>query len=157
MHLSDEERRVGSWQGSEKKQYVGIGKEQGMVYEMTIQIRVSEFESGLNWYQILFQREPDFVPHDGFAEWELVPGCWLQLAEGEPTPGSGPLRLGVSDIDKARHRVIAELNVEPFELYSRPEVPVKWGTFSDRWGNRLGFFEHLDQIEKDRAIQRALR
>ena len=45
-------------------------------------------------------------------EWELVPGCWLQLAEGEPMAGSGPLRLGVCDIDKERHRVIAELNVE---------------------------------------------
>lgn len=53
-----------------------------MPYEMTIQIRVLPFESGLTWYRTLFQREPDFVPHEGLAEWELVPGCWLQVAGG---------------------------------------------------------------------------
>ncbi len=128
-----------------------------MVYEMTIQVRVSPFESGLRWYRVLLQREPDFVPHEGFAEWELVPGCWFQLAEGTPTVGNGPLRLGVPDLDAERQRLIAELNVDPFEVYSRPEVPVKWGTFSDPWGNRLGFFEHWDEAEKERAIRRALR
>lgn len=129
----------------------------GMISEMTIQVRVSQFDQGLSWYRTLFQREPDFVPHEGFAEWELLPGCWLQLAEGEPTVGSGPLRLGVTDIDHERDRIISALDVEPFELYSRPEVPVKWGTFSDPWGNRLGFFEQLDKAEKDRAVERALR
>lgn len=128
-----------------------------MVYEMTIQVRVLPFESGLRWYRVLLQREPDFVPHEGFAEWELVPGCWFQLAEGTPTVGNGPLRLGVPDLDAERQRLIAELNVDPFEVYSRPEVPVKWGTFSDPWGNRLGFFEHWDEAEKERAIRRALR
>lgn len=128
-----------------------------MIYEMTIQVRVSPFKSGLGWYRTLFQRDPDFVPHEGFAEWELIPGCWLQLADGDPTVGSGPLRFGVTDLDTERRRVIADLHVDPFEVYARPEVPVKWGTFADPWGNRLGFFEHLDNAEKDRAIQRALR
>ncbi len=128
-----------------------------MIYEMTIQVRVPDFAGGLSWYRTLFERAPDFVPHEGFAEWELVPGCWLQLAEGDPTTGSGPLRLGVTDIVSEQQRIISTLNVEPFELYSRPEVPVQWGTFSDPWGNRLGFFEHRDKAEKDRAVRRALR
>ena len=128
-----------------------------MIYEMTIQLRVPIFERGLKWYQTLLQREPDFVPHAGIAEWELLTGSWLQLAEGEPTAGSGPLRLGVTDIKEERHRIISALNIEPFELYTRPEVPVIWGTFSDPWGNHLGFFEHLDNAEKDRAIQRTMR
>jgi len=132
-------------------------EERPTIYEMTVQIRVSPFETGLRWYRTLFQREPDFVPHKGFAEWELVPGCWLQLADGNPTVGSGPLRLGVTNIQAQRQRVIEELNVDPFEVYSRPEVPVKWGTFSDPWGNRLGFFEYLDPAEKERAIGRARR
>ncbi len=46
-----------------------------MICEMTIQVRVSDFADGLSWYRTLFQRDPDFVPHEGFAEWELVPGC----------------------------------------------------------------------------------
>jgi hypothetical protein len=71
----------------------------GTVIEMTVQVRVSDFEKGLDWYKILLGKEPDFVPHEGFAEWELIPGSWLQMAKGKPTEGNGPLRLGVTDIE----------------------------------------------------------
>lgn len=63
-----------------------------MIYEMTIQVRVLDIEKGQKWYQTLLKRELDFIPHEGFAEWELIPGCWLQVAEGTPAEGSGPLR-----------------------------------------------------------------
>lgn len=49
-----------------------------MIYEMTYQVRVAYFDKGLTWYKTLLNRDPDFVPHEGFAEWELIPGCWLQ-------------------------------------------------------------------------------
>jgi hypothetical protein len=124
-----------------------------MIYEMTIQVRVSEFEEGQHWYTTLLKREPDFIPHDGFAEWELIPGCWLQVAEGSPSLNSGPIRLGVNDIEKEHKRVQVELGVENFDLHSREEVPVKWGTFSDPWGNRLGFFEYIREDEKNARIQ----
>ncbi|KYP79543.1 VOC family protein [Ferroacidibacillus organovorans] len=128
-----------------------------MVIEMTIQVRVSDFEKGLNWYKTLLRKEPDFVPHEGFAEWELIPGSWLQVAEGNPTQGNGPLRLGVTDIESERERVMKELGVELFEVYSREEVPVKWGSFSDPWGNRLGLFEYLDKTEEAKTIKRVLQ
>ena len=105
------------------------------------------FEKGFNWYRKLLRREPEYVPHEGFAEWELIPGSWLQVAEGTPTEGSGPLRLGVTDLEAERNRVIDELGIEPFEVYSRKEVNAKWATFSDPWGNRIGFFEYLDKTE----------
>ena len=110
---------------------------------MTIQIRVSDISEGQKWYQTLLNKKPDSIPHTGFAEWELIPGCWLQIAEGVPAPGSGPLRLCVMDIEAERNRIHKELNIEHFEIFSREEVPVKWGTFTDPWGNRLGFFEYL--------------
>lgn len=124
-----------------------------MIYEMTVQIRVADFEKGRSWYQTLLQREPDFVPHEDFAEWELIPGCWLQMAKGQPSDGSGPLRLGVLDIEQERLRLNKELQVENFEIYQREEVPVKWGTFTDPWGNRIGFFEYVDETEKNERIQ----
>lgn len=124
-----------------------------MIYEMTIQVRVSEFEEGQHWYTILLKREPDFIPHEGFAEWELLPGCWLQVAEGEPSKNSGPIRLGVVNIEEERIRIQEELGAENFELHSRDEVPVKWATFSDPWGNRLGFFEYINADEKNERIQ----
>lgn len=127
-----------------------------MIYEMTYQVRVTEFEQGLKWYRTLLNREPDFVPHEGFAEWELIPGCWLQVAAGIPSEGCGPIRFGVVNIEAERERMIKELNVESFEIFSREEVPVKWASFNDPWGNRLGFFEYLSESEKDKRISEIL-
>lgn len=123
-----------------------------MIIEMTTQVRVTDIVEGQKWYQVLLDKEPDFIPHEGFAEWELIPGCWLQVAEGTPTDGSGPLRLGVKNIEKERDRIVHKLQLEEFEIYSREEVPVKWGTFTDPWGNRLGFFEYLDKKEEAKRV-----
>ncbi|MCM3710374.1 VOC family protein [Sporosarcina luteola] len=128
-----------------------------MLYEMTIQVRVTEFAKGQDWYTTLLKREPNFIPHDGFAEWELLPGCWLQVAKGIPSVNSGPLRLGVLDLEKERNRIQEELGVKRFELHSREEVPVKWGTFTDPWGNQLGFFEYKNEEEKKAMFRIALR
>jgi hypothetical protein len=122
-----------------------------MIIEMTFQIRVSDFQKGLQWYQLLLDKEPDFIPHEGFAEWELVPGSWLQLAEGVPTDGSGPLRLGVSSIENVFEKV-KQLGIEGVTIQGREEVPVKWCTFTDPWGNRIGFFEYLDKGEEAQTI-----
>lgn len=120
---------------------------------MTTQVRVQDIKEGQMWYQTLFTREPDFIPHEGFAEWEIISGCWLQVAEGTPSEDSGPLRLGVTDLEGERERLVRELNIDQFEIYSREEVPVKWGTFTDPWGNRLGFFEHLNKTEEEELIK----
>jgi hypothetical protein len=124
-----------------------------MIFEMTTQVRVSNFEEGQKWYETLLNREPDFIAHEGFAEWELIPGCWLQVAEGVPTEGNGPLRLGTTNIEAQRDRLVEILEIDNFEIYSRPEVPVKWGTFTDPWGNRLGFFEYLKKSEEQARIK----
>lgn len=122
-----------------------------MIIEMTIQFRVTDFEDGLRWYQLLLGREPDFIPHKGFAEWELVPGSWLQLAEGTPTKGSGPLRLGVQDLNGLLKQL---QRVNGVEIHRREGVPVKWCTFDDPWGNKLGLFEYLDKEEEMKCISK---
>lgn len=128
-----------------------------MIFEMTTQIRVSNMKEGQKWYEALLNRTPDFIPHEGFAEWELLPGCWLQLAEGPPIAGSGPLRFGISNLEAERDRLVTALKITRFDIHSRPEVPVKWGTFSDPWGNQLGFFEYLDKNEEQERIKTILR
>ncbi|WP_299510675.1 VOC family protein [uncultured Rummeliibacillus sp.] len=124
-----------------------------MIFEMTTQFRVSNFKEGQEWYETLFNKKPDFIPHDGFAEWEIIPGCWLQVAEGTLTEGNGPLRLGVPNIEAERDRLVKTLNIDHFEIHSRPEVPVKWGTFKDPWGNQLGLFEYMDKSEEQKRIK----
>ncbi|MCA1062695.1 VOC family protein (plasmid) [Cytobacillus spongiae] len=123
-----------------------------MIYEMTVQLRVPDIKKGQEWYETLLHRPPDFIPHEGFAEWELVPGCWLQVAEGSPSVHSGPIRLGVEDICKERERLTSLLGTEHFEIHAREEVPVKWGTFRDPWGNGIGLFQYHDKSEMMRRI-----
>lgn len=130
---------------------VGSGE---VIIEMTIQIRISDFKTGLHWYQLLLGREPDFIPHEGFAEWEIVPGCWLQVAEGMPANGSGPLRLGVKNLMELLDKLQKDNGVAPIEIHKREGVPVKWCTFSDPWGNQLGLFEYLDKEEEHNSISR---
>ena len=113
------------------------------VHEVTVQVRVLDFARGRAWYEGLLDRPPDFVHHEDFAEWQLVPGVWLQVGQGEPACGSGPLRLGVDNLELERDRVIARLGVPRFEMHQRPEVPVRWATFEDPWGNRVGCFQPL--------------
>ena len=127
-----------------------------MIFEMTIQFRVSNIKDGQIWYETLLNKKPDFIPHEGFAEWELIPGCWLQVAEGTPTDGNGPLRLGVTNIEAERERLVEELKIDRFEIHSRAEVPVKWATFTDPWGNQLGFFEYLDKRAQQERIKQLL-
>lgn len=123
-----------------------------MFFEMTYQVRVPDIKEGQKWYEIFLNKAPDFIPHDGFAEWELIPGCWLQVAEGTPAEGSGPLRLAVKDIKGEKERLVCDLNVENFEILSRQEVPVKWASFTDPWGNRIGLFEYISKSEEKERI-----
>lgn len=123
-----------------------------MFFEMTYQVRVPDIKEGQKWYEIFLNKAPDFIPHEGFAEWELIPGCWLQVAEGKPAEGSGPLRLAVKDIKGEKERLVCDLNVENFEILSRQEVPVKWASFTDPWGNRIGLFEYISKSEEKERI-----
>ena len=127
-----------------------------MVFEITIQVRVTDFKEGRKWYETLLNRKPDYIPHDGFVEWEIIPGCWLQVAEGIPSEASGPLRLGITNIIAERDRLVKEVGIAEFEIYSREEVAAKWGTFTDPWGNRLGLFEYLDKKEENTRIKTVL-
>ena len=113
------------------------------VHEVTVQVRVLDFARGRAWYEGLLDRPPDFVPHENFCEWQLMPGMWLQVGQGQPARDSGPLRLGVDNLEGERDRVVALLEVPPFDIHQRPEVPVRWATFEDPWGNRVGFFQAL--------------
>ncbi|AMO85346.1 hypothetical protein B857_03823 [Solibacillus isronensis B3W22] len=127
-----------------------------MIFEITNQVRVTDIQQGQRWYEILLNKKPDFIPHEGFAEWEIIPGYWLQVAEGVPSEGSGPLRLGVTNIIAERDRLVKELGIEKFDIFSREEVTAKWGSFTDPWGNELGFFEYLDKKEENDRVKTIL-
>ena len=127
-----------------------------MIFEMTYQVRVTDFKEGKKWYETFLNKVADFIPHDGFAEWKLIPGCWLQVAEGKPSEGSGPIRLGIQNLEAEKKRLMRELNIDDFVIESRQEVPVKWGSFTDPWGNRIGLFEYLNKTEEYERVKTIL-
>ncbi|MCF6136412.1 VOC family protein [Pseudalkalibacillus berkeleyi] len=110
---------------------------------VTFQVRVSNFEEGQKWYETLFNRKADFIPHGNFAEWEVIPNTWLQVSEGVPSIGNGPLRIGVENIKEERLRLMEKLNCTIEEVNTREGVPAAWCTFEDPDGNLIGLFEDL--------------
>ncbi|MBI3385338.1 hypothetical protein HY030_04055 [Candidatus Gottesmanbacteria bacterium] len=64
---------------------------------VTFQVRIPDFRKGLDWYTKLLGRKPDFVPHEEFAEWCIVPHAWLQVGKGQPEIGR-PIRFEVKNI-----------------------------------------------------------
>ncbi|SEA58319.1 hypothetical protein SAMN05421743_10613 [Thalassobacillus cyri] len=111
---------------------------------VTFQVRVSDYEEGVNWYQTLFNRGPDFVPHEEFVEWEVIKDTWLQVAKGTPTVGSGPFRIGVENIEAERERLISVFGIDIETVQTREGVPAAWCTFSDPFGNRIGLYQDFN-------------
>ncbi len=115
------------------------------VVGVTIQLHVSDFAAGTNWYTRLLGRPPDLTPHADLWEWEILPKCYLQVGGGTRASGSGPVHLGVADVAAERERVRDALGIvmSPIE---RVEGVVAWCTFEDPWGNQLGLFEDLADV-----------
>ena len=63
-----------------------------MIFEMTVQIRVEDFQKGKWWYEPLINRKPDFVHHVGIAEWEIIPGGYNLLKELQKKEWFVPIR-----------------------------------------------------------------
>ena len=65
-----------------------------LFFEKTYLIGVTDIKVGHKWYQTFLQKASYFIPHDGFVEWEVVPGCWLQVVEVTPSSGKRTFSCG---------------------------------------------------------------
>jgi hypothetical protein len=110
---------------------------------VTVQLKVSNFEEGISWYEKLLRRPPDLMFLGNFAEWEVMPNVWLQIAEGTPAVGAGALRFGVMDITSERARILDDLGIEVTEIEGLEGVPAIWCNFEDPFGNRLGLYQEI--------------
>jgi predicted enzyme related to lactoylglutathione lyase len=108
---------------------------------LTIQLGVADIRAGVEFYAALLGRPPDYEPHEDFKEWEVFPGCWLQIAQGRPVP-TYPVRLRCADVETERERVERELGVRCSPVSRLPGV-VALCNFHDPWGNRLGLYQRL--------------
>lgn len=109
----------------------------------TMQSRVSDIQSAIEWYERLLERRPDFMPDESIAEWQLYPGSWLVVIAARPDAGRNRIRFGVSDLSGERARVQA-LGISVTEPVTLPGV-VRYCDFEDPDGNRLGLFQDLSR------------
>lgn len=108
---------------------------------MTIQVRVTDIEQGVSFYQRLIGRAPDLDATPTFKEWQILPDCWLQVTIGD-APMQTRLRLGVADLDTARTWAETHLGVQATPV-ERIDGLVAWCNFVDPWGNPIGLFQDL--------------
>lgn len=98
-------------------------------------IPVGELVRARDFYERLLGREPDLVPNEHEAAWELHRGAWIVLIAGEPGLGAIQHTLLVTGLDAfldaARERGLEPGPVEPVGPDMRQSV------FADPDGNRL--------------------
>jgi predicted enzyme related to lactoylglutathione lyase len=60
---------------------------------------VSDIERAKDWYAALFGREPDILPNDVEAMWQLTPTANLYLLADVSRAGGGVATIALSDLE----------------------------------------------------------
>ena len=80
-------------------------------------VAVGDLDTSRDFYERLLGREPDLVPNEHEAAWQLHAGAWIVLIAGEETLGATQHTLLVDDLDAfldaARRRGIEPGPIEP--------------------------------------------
>jgi hypothetical protein len=61
-------------------------------------VPVSDLQVSSRWYEALFGRPADNNPMPTLAEWQVVPGAWVQIFIDSERAGSGLLNFAVEDL-----------------------------------------------------------
>jgi len=104
-------------------------------------IPVKNFKLALEWYQKLFEREPDLVPMEGIAEWQLLENAWIQVSIDLERAGGTTVVIGVNDLEK-KCKVILDANLPIGEIIEYPEV-IKMAEVIDEEGNKISFVQDI--------------
>ena len=99
--------------------------------------QVSDIEKSLSWYK-KWLGEPDVVPMEGVAEYELNKDVWLQLSY-EGTEKSSII-IGIEDI-KSCKQILGDNGIETGEIQDY-EVVLVFDIY-DPDGNRISFVQEL--------------
>ena len=65
-------------------------------------VPVSDLQAGSRWYEALFGRPADNNPMPTLAEWQVVPGGWVQVFNDAERAGTGLLNFAVDDLEAHR-------------------------------------------------------
>ena len=102
--------------------------------------QVSDIEKSLLWYK-KWLGEPDVVPMEGVAEYELNNDVWLQLSyEGTEKIEKSSIIIGIEDI-KSCKQILGDNGIETGEIQDY-EVVLVFDIY-DPDGNRISFVQEL--------------
>ena len=104
-------------------------------------IPVKNFELALEWYKKLFERDPDVVPMEGIAEWQLAENAWIQVSIDLERAGSTTVVIGVNDVE-AQRKVLLETDLPIGEIIEYPEI-IKMAELIDIEGNKVSFVQDI--------------
>jgi predicted enzyme related to lactoylglutathione lyase len=104
-------------------------------------IVVTDIGAAVAWYQRLFGREPDVLPNEREAMWQVVETGSVYLVEDPDRAGNSATTMFVDDLD-------AELAAIERRGIPRPEIKTAAGlfratTFIDPDGNRVQLGQSL--------------
>ena len=102
--------------------------------------QVSDIEKSLPWYK-KWLGEPDVVPMEGVAEYQLNKDVWLQLSyEGTEKIEKSSIIIGIEDI-KSCKQILGDNGIETGEIQDY-EVVLVFDIY-DPDGNRISFVQEL--------------
>lgn len=108
---------------------------------VTSVVPVKDFEASFNWYQTFFDREPDVLPMEGIAEWQLAENAWVQVSIDPDRAGSTSVVICVKDVE-AQRATLSSFNLPIGEIVEYPEI-IKMVEIADPDGNKNSFVQDL--------------
>jgi hypothetical protein len=100
--------------------------------------QVKDINSSIQWYK-KWLGDPDNIPMEGTAEYEITSGTWLQLSESENIVSSS-IMLGIDDIKKCKQD-LDSLGIKTGEIADY-EVVYVFDVF-DIDNNQISFVQEL--------------
>jgi len=104
-------------------------------------VPVTNQVAAVTWYKKLLGKDPDVVPVEGVAEWQLSEKAWLQVTTDPDRAGSATVIVVVGDID-AQRTACAESDISLGEVVEYPDV-VKTADAFDPDRNKVTFVQVL--------------
>jgi len=110
-------------------------------------IPVKNFQESLTWYKRLVGRDPDVVPMEGIAEWQIVGNAWIQVSIDPDRAGNTTLVLCVNDLE-AQCKICSVSDLPIGEIVEYPEI-IKMAEIIDPEGNKISFVQDISNNSGD--------
>lgn len=100
-------------------------------------IAVADLQAARQWYERLFGRPPDMIPHENEVVWQLSESGWLYVVhDAERAAGKALLTLIIDDLE----RYISDFNGRNITIDAIEESPqYRKAVVTDPEGNTLSF------------------